>query len=508
MCRFASNNTFEFGPEDSILNISTSTSTSTAYIPTLPPTLADAPPRTPGWESLPPHGEVVQGVESLTTSFVQLGFVPRQLFSSVLRERPETVSLFLVFSILAVSAPFTPSLVARYDGSGSRATQAFLRGASAFVPQHMLESSLERQCRRFFLSSIAEWGNGDKNRSLAYMGIARLAGILHLHLHLHREEAYRLPEGSSAEAVARPEGARRTFWMLETFENLHSGADSPIAFSYADMAVLLPCDEREAALRLARASRASTPATTRGWRACWPASSATCRRSTPWSVWNLRAFKLEGQDLAFLSAVMILRLSNAILRRSYLDGLLDAAARSRTVSDDKAWQPVADQLYANMLVLHEQISVFFAHRAPAHGYPALVVFCAYVCGSLANRLHCQPQLCVAVAPQALPVLRSSVRGLASLHVAWPFAQRWHRALAKATKDIGLGLDNDGEGMPFAGGGAVGVGVGVIFVVGAAKTCELQFNDPLPLDSMLGAFDINAWDAVEGLDGPWSVPTSP
>ncbi|KAK0709294.1 hypothetical protein B0T26DRAFT_622099, partial [Lasiosphaeria miniovina] len=432
---------------------------------------------------LPPHGEVVQGVESLTTSFFQLGFVPRLLFSSALRERPETVSLFLVFSILAVSAPFTPSLVTRYGGSGSRATQAFLRGASAFVPQHMFESSLEA-VQAFFLLSIAEWGNGDKNRSLVYMGIAvRLAGIMRL----HREEAYRLPDGSSAEAVARSEGARRTFWMLETFENLHSGAGSPIAFSYADMTVLLPCDERDFTFGVRPYRRAAlmgtppalaNPALTRlpaperslfatllQTHSLWgrvarlagagdaammqPGSAAPgsggpridagdyarlagelagFERDLPaqhaWSVWNLRAFKLEGQDLAFLSTVMILRLSNVILRRSHLDGLLNAAARSGTASDDRAWQPVAGQLYADMLVLHEQISAFFAHRAPAHGYPALVVFCAYVCGSLANRLHRQPQLCVAVAPQALAVLRSSVRGLASLHVAWPFAQRW------------------------------------------------------------------------------------
>lgn len=90
--------------------------------------------------------------------------------------------------------------------------------------------------------SIAEWGNGDKNRSLVYVGIAiRLAGILHL----HREDTYRLPETATNEEVVNSEVARRIFRMLETFENLHSGSDSPIAFSYGDITVLLPCDERD-----------------------------------------------------------------------------------------------------------------------------------------------------------------------------------------------------------------------------------------------------------------------
>ncbi|KAK3377465.1 hypothetical protein B0H63DRAFT_524752 [Podospora didyma] len=104
------------------------------------------PASTPGWYALPPHAEVIQGCQSLTTSFFQLGFLPKLLFFKSLRpnspQSTSTSKLFLFFSILSVSAPFTPSLVSRY-GSGSNATLFFLGHTSTFVPQQMFSSTLE-----------------------------------------------------------------------------------------------------------------------------------------------------------------------------------------------------------------------------------------------------------------------------------------------------------------------------------------------------------------------------
>lgn len=524
--------------------------------------LAGPIPTTPGWESLPPHEEVVQGVQCLTTSFFQLGFLPKVLFFESLREKPESVNLFLLFAILSVSAPFTPSLVERYHG-GSNATQVFLDKAAYFVGEQMFVSSLE-SIQSFFLMSIAEWGNGDKNKSLVYMGIAiRLAGILHL----HREETYRLPETATNEEIVNSEASRRTFWMLETFENLHSGSDSPIAFSYSDITVLLPCDEREFTFGVKPTHRAALigtpPATADPGLTCLPSRSlfATLLQTHSlwggvarlasadamqlglgggesrinvkdyqrlsqllsdfernlgqqhrWSVWNLRAFKMEGLDLAFLSAVMILRLSNIILRRSYLHDILnnrcDPSIVASSTNPHVSWSSVADELYDNMLTLHQQITAFFEYRSPEQGYPALVVFCAYVCGSLANHLHRQPQLCPNVAAGALEILRKSIKGLANLQVAWPFAQRWYLALRKATEHVGL----DDEGGEVAGGhddaahvgapGDYGGSFGPSQVVEGGitiPTFDLQFNDPLPLDSMLGAFDMHEWEPFGGLE---------
>jgi hypothetical protein len=511
---------------------------------------------TPGWESLPPYEEVVEGVRSLTTSFFQLGFLPKLLFFESLREKSDSVNVFLLFSILSVSARFTPCLVARYRGS-SNATQHFLSRASCFVGERMFVSSLE-SIQGFFLMSIAEWGNGNKNRSLVYMGIAiRLAGILHL----HREEAYRLPETATNEEIVYSEVARRTFWMLETFENLHSDSDSPMAFSYSDITVLLPSDEREFTFGIRPAHRAAlmgtppaiaNPASTRLptrslfatllqthnlWGQVARLVSADAmqlglkaesrinvndyerlsqvllefERDLPqqhsWSVWNLRAFKVEGLDLSFLSAVMILRLSNIILRRSYLHDILKPRSETAVVRTQQgpsagadAWLSVADQLYANMLTLHEQITAFFAYRSPDQGYPALIVFCVYVCGSLANHLHRQPQLCSHVAPRAMGILRSSIRGLADLQVAWPFAQRWYLTLRKATEDLSLeehtpvvGRHNQTTSSTSAAHYQDNIGA----VDGA--TFEGHFNDAFPSDAMTGAFDMYLWDGLARLN---------
>lgn len=513
----------------------------------------------PGWESLPPFEEVVDGVKALTTSFFQLGFLPKSLFFEELRRDRSAVSVFLLFGILSVSARFTPSLVRRYQG-GTKATQTFLDRASYLVPDHMFAPTLD-SIQGFFLMSIAEWGNGDKNRSLVYMGIAiRLAGILKM----HREEAYQLPRGATNEEVVRSEVARRTFWMLETFENLHSGSDSPGAFSYSGISVLLPCDEREFTFGVRPVQRAALmgtpPATQNPDLACLPSrslfatllqthnlwgqvarlvSADAVQLSSPiearvsagdygrlsqalrdfetglpqqhcWSGWNLRGFKIEGLDLAYLSVTMVLRLSNIILRRSFLHDILSARHQQEDVTtidrppSTNTWSAIAEELFDNMLVLDEQIAAFLEYRSVEHeyrGYPAIIVFCVYVCGSLANHLHQQPQICPRVAPHAARVARSSIKGLGDLQSAWPLARHWYLALCKASETVRLETpaapvepqhnqtsvtDNDGgvivhTQLPSDDVGAID-----------RSMMDAQFNVPFFSDSMFEAFDAYMW----------------
>ncbi|KAK7751891.1 hypothetical protein SLS62_006192 [Diatrype stigma] len=518
----------------------------------------------PGWESLPPFEEVVDGVRTLTTSFFQLGFLPKSLFFEELRKDRNSVSVFLLFGILSVSARFTPSLVKRYE-AGAKATQLFLDRASYLVPEHMFNPTLD-SIQGFFLMSIAEWGNGDKNRSLVYMGIAiRLAGILKM----HREEAYQLPDGATNEEVVRSEVARRTFWMLETFENLHSGSDSPGAFSYSGISVLLPCDEREFTFGVRPAQRAALmgtpPAIQNPELACLPSrslfatllqthnlwgqvarlvSADAVQLSSPiearvsaddygllsralrefeahlpqqhsWSAWNLRGYKIEGLDLAYLSVTMVLRLSNIILRRSFLHDILGARQQNlqgnanlehHDSPSTNSWPSIAEELFDNMLLLDEQITAFFEYRSSAEhdsqGYPAIIVFCVYVCGSLANHLHQQPQTCPRVAPYAARVARSSIKGLGDLQSAWPLARHWYLALCKASENARIGnpaatvveQQHDQASVPGTGGGALvqpqapGDNAGDL----DQTMMDTQFNVPFFSDSMFEAFDAYMW----------------
>ena len=505
-----------------------------------------APSPREGWDGLPPFDEIIEGISTLTTSFFQLGFIPKVLMFEQLRKDIKSVNSFLLFSILSISARFTPVLVKRY-GSGARATQEFLGRASMLVQSQMFTPSYE-SVQGFFLMSISEWGNGDKNRSLVFMGIAvQLAGILRM----HREETYRLPANATTEEIVYAEVARRTFWMLETFENLHYGSDSPVVFSYPDITVLLPCDEREFLFGIQPQTRAAldgTPpavenpelirlpmrplfATLLQTHNLWGKVArlvsadamhltsgvvshvstdeytglarmlATFEHEVPsqhsWSAWNLRAFKIEGLDLSFFSVVMVLRLSNIILRRSYLSDMLHSASTSDSEGQAeklRAWPYVAEELFDNMLLLHEQICAFFANRAPEQGYPALIVFCVYVCGSLANHLHQQPHICPRVAPNALDVLHKSVQGLADLQGAWPLVRRWYTALCRASESTlaNNNLQGQQETSPIStstGDDPAGARQQ------ASNVVDVQFNDPFPSDFMFEAFESYLWSDV-------------
>ncbi|CAG9984187.1 unnamed protein product [Clonostachys byssicola] len=509
----------------------------------------------PGWETLPPYDEVVEGVQTLTTSYFQLGFLPKVLFFEEIRKNKESIDVFLLFSILSVSARFTPSLVRRYQG-GDAATERFLSQATCLIQDRMFDPSLN-SIQGFFLMSIAEWGNGDKNRSLIYMGIAvRLAGILRL----HREDTYCLPQTASQQEVVYSEVARRTFWMLETFENLHSGSDSPIAFSYSDITVLLPCEEREftfGARPQTRAALLGTPpaikepnltrlpsrslfATLLQTHSLWGQVARLVSNDAPkigvghgprldpddyqnlskaladfeseipkqhqWSVWNLRGFKIEGLDLAYLSAVMVLRLSNIILRRSYVHDMLNSQSRQSETHTSPSgdtgppWSTVSEELFDNMLRLHEQITAFFEYRFPDQGYPALIVFCVYVCGSLANHLRQQPQICPRVAPQAMGILQQSIKGLGDLKSAWPLAKRWYRALCRASDnsqpDMQVEPVLDVQPSHSISGPAPAV-EGYTPDGEACTRMDVQFNDPFVSDSMFEVFETYLWGDMQG-----------
>ncbi|KAJ5902166.1 hypothetical protein N7495_002694 [Penicillium taxi] len=493
---------------------------------------------TPGisdpWDSLPPFEELFIGINTFTKSFFQLGFLPKTLFFERLRKQPDTVSVFLLFSILSISARFTPSLVNRYGG-GSSATKLYLTRAAALIPEQMFRPSLEAT-QGFFLLSIAEWGNGDKNRSSMYMGIAvTMAGILRL----HREETYNLPEDATAEQFVNAEAARRTFWMLESYNNLLSGLSSPVAISYNDISALLPCSEPEfsfgaltgprAALlgtipalkdpSLAHSQSRSLFATLLQTHNLWgqiartvgtdadlqaPEESRMSRNDYTrlldalnqfeinipiphrWSVWNLRGFKSEGLDLAFLSVVMVLRLSNIVLRRRYLH---DKSISQEGYPQDTGH--VTTELFENMLILHEQIDAFFDFRSPEQGFPALIVFCVYVCGSLANHLHQKPSVCPSIAPQAEEILRKSLTGLGQLQHAWPLARRWNKALCRASARIRT--QSQDETSP-----SVGFSPSTELIVSELQPSPgaiPRLNDPFPTDVMLAEFETYPWSDI-------------
>jgi hypothetical protein len=115
------------------------------------------------WELLPPVIEVIDGINTFTSHYFQLGFIPREQFPRRLHQAPKEANVFLLLSILSISARFTPALAARY-GSGMKASEMFMDRAAKLACHKLYRPSLEI-CQAFYLLSIAQQGNGMKNSS-------------------------------------------------------------------------------------------------------------------------------------------------------------------------------------------------------------------------------------------------------------------------------------------------------------------------------------------------------
>lgn len=327
---------------------------------------------------------------------------------------------------------------------------------------------------------MADWGRGDRERSAINMGIAvRMAAVMRL----HREETYQLSPNASADQLVDAERARRTFWVIQNHDNLYTQQHLPLSFAKSDITTLLPCDESDFAfgrLPRQRAALAGTKPALKDpslaslpnrslfstliqahdlWGAIardtsrddhtldsepWLANShysrtvnalssweANIPREHKWSAWNLRGFKAEHVDLAYLSIVTITRLNNIVLRRAYLDRIVKAminGADQGTGALAGFWEQVSYELFSNAWLLYDAVDVWFTLRSTEDGFPAMLAFCIYISASLASHLHKWPQLCPSLAPSAEKILNRSLDVLSTFEDKWTTASQWSSVL--------------------------------------------------------------------------------
>lgn len=157
------------------------------------------------WDLLPPLEQVIDAVDMFTRHYFQLGFIPRHNFVQQLHEQPRSVSVFLLLSLLSVSARMTPSLVEAYGGAGPTA-ELFMDRASAIALTELYQEPTLPRCQAFYLLSLAQQGSGYRNKSFVNLGIALRMAIL---MQLHREETYALDD-PTPEMIQKAESARRT----------------------------------------------------------------------------------------------------------------------------------------------------------------------------------------------------------------------------------------------------------------------------------------------------------
>ncbi|KAF2792017.1 hypothetical protein K505DRAFT_350908 [Melanomma pulvis-pyrius CBS 109.77] len=438
-----------------------------------------------GFDEFPSAEEIIEACRVFTTSYFQLGFIPKTSFFE--RIQKDDVSEFLLLCILCLSARFTPCLVDRY-GDAAKATDRFMTAALEKVPHEMYNTNLEN-VQALFLLSVAEWGNGDRDRSSIHMGVAvRMAAMMKL----HREDTYQLPPNATNDQIIFSEAARRTFWMIQSQDNLHSGYSSPQPFSCEDITALLPSEESDFSFGIIPTERAALPSTPPAlanpslvdsprrslfatliqshslWgqvarRACRPEnavygpSSEYINMATvlkrfedklpvqhKWSIWSLKVWKDLGFELAYLSIVMMIRLGNILMRRMYLENIKASIPDNLSTSSGNEgpsgfWKTVSEELFENVFELYQQIEASFTMRSQTEGYPAILVFPIYVCGSLALNLWQCPQLCSRLADKAASMLTRCLQVIEELQHAWPMARRWQEGLQQAATPLSAAL---------------------------------------------------------------------
>ncbi|ODA83206.2 hypothetical protein RJ55_01717 [Drechmeria coniospora] len=432
------------------------------------------------WRNLPPLDDLIDGVNRFTRHYFQLGFVPKQQFPERLGTDHRSVSLFLLLSILSISARLTPSLITRY-GTGVKAAEFFMDRASDVALVELYQEPTLERCQAFYLLSIAQQGSAMRNKSYINMGIAVRMAVL---MHLHREETYQL-QNPTPDLIIRAESARRTMWMLHSQDSLHSGPLSPVSLAAADLTTLLPCNEDDFAHGREPRSRAALDGTppavdnpslmrdpnrslfatlmqihhfwgivgrravsysrsARPWEPTsefskMAASLEDWERHLPhehlWSHFLLKRYKADGQDLAYLCVTMMTRLCNIVLRRPYLMDVIKPDRRDG--SKQAFFASLSKQLFRDVRQLYEQVDAQFTDRTPDESVGAqIAAFCVYSCGLFSTYICKYPHICQddALARSGPVMLQRVITILRECKEVWPLAARWVEALEKSSLD--------------------------------------------------------------------------
>ncbi|KAF4509886.1 hypothetical protein G6O67_001823 [Ophiocordyceps sinensis] len=432
------------------------------------------------WHDLPPLPDLVDGVNRFTRYYFQLGFIPKHHYPARLRNDHRSVNLFLLLGILSISARLSPSLKARY-GTGVRAAEFFIERASDMAIGEVYQEPTLERCQAFYLLSIAQQGNGLRNKSYINMGIAvRMAALMHL----HREETYQV-QNPTADLNMRAESARRTLWMLHSQDSLHSGPMSPVSLAAADITALLPCNEEDFAHGREPRSRAALEGTPPAvddpslvrdpnrslfatlmqihnfWGIVGRRAVSYSRSSRPWDptsefsqmatrlgeweqglphehMWSnflLKGYKAEGQDLAYLCVTMMTRICNIVLRRPYLMDVIKPDMKRR--EKHAFFCDLSKELFRNVRQLYEQVDAQFTDRTPDESVGAQIAsFCVYSCGLFSTYICKYPHICqdAVLARDGPAMLQRIITILRECKEVWPLAARWVEALEGFSMD--------------------------------------------------------------------------
>ncbi|ETS84928.1 hypothetical protein PFICI_02953 [Pestalotiopsis fici W106-1] len=393
------------------------------------------------WALLPDVDIIKEGVYAFTTHYFQLGFIHKERFPQQIEQNPSSVSVFLLLSILSISARFNRKIQARY-GDSHKAVDWFMKSAERLAMNELYQQPTLERCQAFLLLSIAQQGCGMSNSSYINMGVAtRMAALMRL----HREETYeRITTSSLPEEIIRAESARRTFWVLHSQDNLHSGPYKPFSLASSDITALLPCDEEEfkaAVVPQSRAALEGTPPAMQNpqlttlrprslfatliqthhlWGIIARRAVSNEKSSRPgndnseyqrmasslrrfednlfgdhrFGIKSLKGHRQDNEDLAFLGCTTGLRLCNIVLRKTYMDEIIHATRSNPRDQTVRMYRQMGEELVENVRMLYEQVDAQYVEGRPSEervGHQ-IATFSVYSCGLLAAYMHKFPQL--------------------------------------------------------------------------------------------------------------------
>ncbi|KAF2970674.1 hypothetical protein GQX73_g2885 [Xylaria multiplex] len=399
------------------------------------------------WDLLPDMEVIVDGIHTFIRHFYQIGFIPKKMFITGLRENAESVSVFLLLGILCISARFNKYFIKTY-GDGLKAADEFMQKAQRLaVNEIYLEPTLER-CQAFYLLSIAEQGSGKSNTS---------------------------------------------YWMLHSQDNLHSGPYKPVSLGPSDITALLPCDEADfeaGRIPEKRAALEGTPPAIADPSLCSlrprPLLASLMQVHNFWGIiarrilynekdwrpqdddsefaklnrrlrdWErdlppehafgkilLGGYRHYEEDLAYLSLTGCLRLCHIVLRKVYMSEMIRHAQGDQSNPEVRFYQNMSNDLFVNVRVLYEQVDAHFEDGTPIESLGSqMAAFIIYSCGLLASYLVKFPQLDVqhvgndlqAAQAEGRMIYARSLDILRAYSHTWPLATAWANGLEKWFKD--------------------------------------------------------------------------
>ncbi|KAL7621564.1 hypothetical protein AAE478_008889 [Parahypoxylon ruwenzoriense] len=442
------------------------------------------------WDLLPGVDAVVDGINTFTRNYYQLGFIPKKRFPKQVRDNPSSVSVFLLLSIMSISARFNKALIDTY-GDGLKAATEFMYKAQHLAIHELYQQPTLERCQAFYLLSIAEQGSGKSNTSYISAGIAFRMAVL---MRLHREEAYSpITSQSPIEHRVRAESARRTFWMLHSQDNLTSGPYKPSSLAPSDITALLPSDEAEfeaGKIPERRAALDGTPPALQdadlatltprslfaslmqvhnlwGIVARRVLFNKKCGRpndgASEYAKLNGRLLDFEqhlpndqtfgkillngyrdcGQDLSYLGLTGCIRLCHIVLRKEYMEEMIRLAQGNPSNPEVRFYKNMAAELFFNVRKLYSQIEAHFEDGIVVERVGSQMAgFIIYGCGLLASYLCKFPQLDAHHAGQNLETIQVEGRTmyarivsvLRACQKAWPLAETWCNGLEKWHED--------------------------------------------------------------------------